>query len=61
MEGKSAAQLLDGDARTAPERLSCPGRAVARGRGEGTRGGDVCSAEREGPPEFSGAADKCRE
>lgn len=59
MEGKSAAAPFDGDAGIAPARMACPWSAVVRGRGEGTKKEDVCSVERAGPSEFSGAADKC--
>lgn len=39
--------------------MACPWWAVVRGRGEDTEEEGVCSAERAGPSEFSGAADKC--
>lgn len=59
VEGKPGAAPFDGDAGIVPERMACPRSAVVRGRGEGTKEEDVCSAERAGPSEFSGAADKC--
>lgn len=55
VEGKPAAPF-DGDAGTAPERVACPRPAAAGG----TEENDVCSVERAGPLELSGAADKCR-
>lgn len=43
MEGKPAVVPFDGDVGTAPEGPCCPWPAVVRGRGEGTKGEDLCS------------------
>lgn len=57
-EGKSIVPV-DGDVGTASERMACSRPSAVTCRGEGTKEEEVCSAERAGPLEFSGAADKC--